>query len=101
MSTRNHEPGLRRPPDLASPAKESRRNKNSRDNNTSTWTPKVCKIMAFMAAFMGLRIFFAHFWAPGTGNSSRNKSSNGSNQMNGSNNSNIKGNKSDNHSEPM
>ena len=33
---------------------------------TVTWTPKVCKIMAFMAILMGLGLLFTYFWGLGT-----------------------------------
>ena len=31
-----------------------------------TWTPKACKIMAFMAVIMGLGLLFYMFWWLGT-----------------------------------
>ena len=31
-----------------------------------TYTPKVCRIMAFWAIFRGLGYYFTYFWGPGT-----------------------------------
>ena len=36
------------------------------ENPVSTWTPEVCKIMAFMAVILGLGLLFYNFWGLGT-----------------------------------
>ena len=35
---------------------------NGASTNLTTWTPKVCKIMAFIAVIMGLRLLFYILW---------------------------------------
>ena len=42
----------------ANPNSSSPKGFNSLDPRTRTWTPKVCKIMALMAVFMGLGLLF-------------------------------------------
>ena len=33
----------------------------------TSWTPKVCKIMAFKAVILGLGLLFTYFWGLGSG----------------------------------